>query len=156
MSKGSIQKNSLHLGLCKSTSRRILSLPRGDSEPFGYRCLVNYFSLFMVCETWERVKSGPRERSPILHIALLLLQTLTWAGSAADRPKGHISILFRLRNTLDNYLSFVSKKNRSGGGSCFISLNFLCWPVRSPLEMVKQSGDPAQIGARLLPAQPSP
>ena len=132
MSKGSIQKNSLHLGLCKSTSRRILSLPRGDSEPFGYRCLVNYFSLFMACETWGKAKFGLREHSPNLHTALLLLQTLTWAGCAADRPKGHFSISFRLRNTLDNYLSFVSKKNRSRGRESFHFLEFSLLACEEP------------------------
>lgn len=40
------------------------------------------------------------------------------------RLKGHFSILFILRNNLDNYLSFVSQKNRSRGRELFHFLEF--------------------------------
>ena len=155
MSKGSIQKNSLHLGLCKSTSRRILSLPRGDSEPFGYRCLVNYFSLFMVCETWGRVNWPPWALPRPAHCF-------------SSAPNTDVSRLCRRQTQRSlfhfvqiekyfRYLSFVSKKNRSWGRESFHFLEFSLLACEEPswnCKTVWRPGPHWEHGCS--PAQPTP
>lgn len=70
-------KKSLHLCLCKSASRRTLSLPRGTSELFRSGCLLNSFSLFEVHVAGGRAEAGSCEHFLSLDVALLLQKTLT-------------------------------------------------------------------------------
>lgn len=67
------------------------------------------------------------------------------------RRKGHFSILFILRNNLDNYLSFVSQKNRSMGEGVVRFPWIFFTRLPQTLEIVKQSCSVAHVKSRSLP-----